>query len=210
MLEARAIRYGYDGTPLFRDFSLTVEAGERVAVQAPSGFGKTTLCRILAGYIEPDAGTVRVDGRALPRKGLSPVQMVMQHPETVVDPRLRMKQVLQEAGAISATLMENFQLEQRWLDRFAHELSGGELQRICLVRALASNPRYLIADEISTMLDAVTQATIWHALLEEAESRKLGMVIVTHSDALAQRVATRVVYLERQTGLEPATISLEG
>ncbi|MDR1358757.1 MAG: ATP-binding cassette domain-containing protein [Coriobacteriales bacterium] len=195
MLEARALSFGYGSKLLFKDCSLSVERGERVAVQAPSGFGKTTLCRILAGYTQPDEGKVLVDGRALPRKGRCPVQMIMQHPETVVDPRLRMQDVLEEAGEVSGALLESFQVDPRWLDRFAHELSGGELQRICLVRALATNPRYLIADELSTMLDAVTQASVWHALLKEAESRNLGMVIVTHATPLARRVATRVVDL---------------
>ena len=72
-------------------------------------------------------------------------------------------------------------------------LSGGELQRFCIVRALAASPRYLIADEISTMLDALTQAQIWRALLAEVETRGLGLVLTTHSAALAARIATRVV-----------------
>lgn len=197
MLEARHLSFSYTGKPLFSGFSLSVEAGERVALQAPSGYGKTTLCKLLAGYVEPAAGAVLVDGKPLPKKGVSPVQLIMQHPETAVDPRMRMNDTLKEAGALDKELIERFGIKADWLERFPHELSGGELQRFCIVRALAAEPRYVIADEISTMLDAVTQAKIWHALLVAADERGLGMVVVTHSQALTTRVATRVVDITR-------------
>ena len=199
MLEARRIAFGYPGAPLlYRDFSLTVSPGERVQLAAPSGAGKTTLARILAGYERPRAGEVLIDGAPLPRRGVCPVQLVGQHPELTVDPRQRMDAVLAEAGATpeeEARLRELLGIQDRWLTRFPHELSGGELQRFCIVRALAARPRYLIADEISTMLDAVTQARLWQALLAEADARDLGVVFVSHSPALSARIATRVVDL---------------
>ena len=199
MLEARRIAFGYPGAPLlYRDFSLTVSPGERVQLAAPSGAGKTTLARILAGYERPRAGEVLIDGAPLPRRGVCPVQLVGQHPELTVDPRQRMDAVLAEAGATpeeEARLRELLGIQDRWLTRFPHELSGGELQRFCIARALAARPRYLIADEISTMLDAVTQARLWQALLAEADARDLGVVFVSHSPALSARIATRVVDL---------------
>lgn len=199
MLEARRIAFGYPGAQLlYRDFSLAVSPGERVQLAAPSGAGKTTLARILAGYERPRAGEVLVDGAPLPRRGACPVQLVGQHPELTVDPRQRMDAVLAEAGATfeeEARLRELLGIQDRWLTRFPHELSGGELQRFCIARALAARPRYLIADEISTMLDAVTQARLWQALLAEADARDLGMVFVSHSPALSARIATRVVDL---------------
>ena len=91
--------------------------------------------------------------------------------------------------------MEELGIRREWMDRFPHELSGGELQRFCIARALGANPRYLIADEISTMLDALTQAQLWRFLRDEAERRGLGMVVVSHSPALLEQVATRVVDL---------------
>lgn len=214
MLEARNISFGYPGAakPLYENFSLAVEAGERVALSAPSGFGKTTLCRVLAGYERPWEGEVLVDGSPLPKHGACPVQMILQHPETAVDPRMRMAATLEEArgpfeGLTAAArngadpspealrLMEGLGIKRQWLTRFPHELSGGELQRFCVARALAANPRYLITDEISTMLDAVTQAQIWGFLLEELEQRDIGLVFVSHSAALTERIATRVVDL---------------
>lgn len=196
MLEARDITFGYgNGRLVLQGFDMQVAPGERVALAAPSGFGKTTACRLLAGYELPTSGQVLVDGRPLPRKGACPVQLVQQHPELAVDPRRRMETTLREAGDVQPELVERFGIRREWMSRFPHELSGGELQRFCIVRALAANPRYLVADEISTMLDAVTQAQIWHALVDECDARDLGMVLVTHSPALTSRVATRVVQL---------------
>ena len=207
MLEARAITFGYPGRPpLYRDFNLRVGSDERVALHAPSGFGKTTLCQMLAGYLRPSAGQVLVDGKPLPRRGVCPVQMIWQHPEHAVDPRMRMRATLAEAGVrIDAAgraddprhqrILEELGIQERWIARYPHELSGGELQRFCIARALAAAPRYLVADEISTMLDAVTQAHIWRVLLEESQAAGIGIVLVSHSPALTARVATRVLDL---------------
>ena len=211
MLEARDIAFAYPGkAPIYQGLDFSIEPGERVALQAPSGFGKTTLCRILAGYLQPTAGQVLLDGKALPKRGVCPVQLVWQHPEKAVDPRMRIAAMLAEAGvghkrlrslsddALSQThreLLNRLGIREKWLTRFPHELSGGELQRFCIARALAARPRYLIADEISTMLDALTQAQIWHVLLEESAAQNMGVILVSHSPSLTERVATRTVRL---------------
>ncbi len=95
-LEARDVSFSYGGAPVLQGVSLTVEPGRPIALSAPSGFGKTTLCRILAGYLQPHVGTVLVDGAPLPRRGPSPVQLIGQHPERALDPRLRMRDSLAE------------------------------------------------------------------------------------------------------------------
>lgn len=199
MLEARGITYAYPGAPapLYRDFDLAIGPDERVAISAPSGFGKTTLCRLLAGYERPQRGEVVVDGAPLPKRGTCPVQLILQHPETAVDPRMRMEQTLAEAGEVPQSLLDDLGIREKWLTRYPHELSGGELQRFCIARALAAAPRYLVADEVSTMLDAVTQAHIWRFLLSETRKRGIGLVFVSHSPALTERIATRVVQLAR-------------
>jgi len=197
VLELRDISFGYGReTPLYSGFSLSVEPGERVALVAPSGFGKTTLCRLAAGYELPWSGEVLCDGEPLPRKGACPVQLVGQHPELSVDPRLRMERTLEEAGDVSGELMGALGIRGEWLSRYPHELSGGELQRFCIARAIATNPRYLVADEISTMLDALTQAQIWRFLLDWQRESGAGILLVSHSPALLARLATREVMLE--------------
>ena len=206
MLEARGITYAHPGArePLYRDFDLAVGPGERVALSAPSGFGKTTLCRLLAGYERPQAGEILVDGAPLPKRGTCPVQLILQHPEAAVDPRMRMERTLAEAGEVPQGLLDDLGIQKRWLTRFPHELSGGELQRFCIARALMANPRYLAADEISTMLDAVTQAQIWRFLVTETKKRDVGLVFVSHSPALAERIATRTIDLGA-AGIQPSS-----
>ncbi len=198
-LEARDITFHYPGRkkkPVLKKFSIAIESGERVGLRAPSGRGKTTLCRLLAGYEKPQKGQVLLDGRPLAGyRGACPVQMVWQHPETVVDPLLRLKDTLAEAGEIELELTEKLHIEEGWLERFPTELSGGELQRFCLARALHSGTRFLLCDEISAMLDLVTQAQIWDLLLKESEKRDLGLLVVSHNEALMERVCTRVVDL---------------
>ncbi len=196
VLEARNISFAYNGSKtVLDDLSLRVESHERVALAAPSGTGKTTLARILAGYEKPNKGEILLDGSPLPNKGVYPVQMIWQHPEAAVDPRMRMQSTLEEAGAIDQALVEGLGIKSEWMSRYPHELSGGELQRFCIVRALTAKPKFLIADEISTMLDALTQAQIWHFLLDEVVKRDVGLVFVSHNSELTKRIATRVVKL---------------
>ena len=198
LLEARGISFSYGkGEPVLSGVDFAVASGERVALSAPSGCGKSTLCQVLAGYLEPSAGEVLVDG-APPVATLgrpNPVQLIWQHPEQAVDPYLRLGDTLAEAGDVPEDLMRGLGIQQRWLSRYPHEVSGGELQRCCVARALASHPRFVIADEMSTMLDAITQAQIWDFLLGYCEREGSGLVLVTHSEALSRRIATRTFAL---------------
>lgn len=203
-LEARGLSFAYPcGRSLFQGLDLTIRPGERVALEAPSGTGKTTLCRLLSGYLEPTAGFVRVDGAPLaPVSRLhgqaSPVQLLWQHPEQAFDPRMRMGESLAEVSAGHGELESlrcAFGVRDEWLSRLPHELSGGELMRFAMVRALATRPCYLIADEATAMLDAVTQAELWHVLLDLQGRDGWGLVLVSHSPDLVRRVATRRVRL---------------
>ena len=92
-------------------------------------------------------------------------------------------------------MLEAFGIERAWLNRFPRELSGGELQRFCVARALLSGADYLICDEISTMLDVITQAQIWRVILDQAAARHMGILAVTHNRNLAERIASRVITL---------------
>lgn len=203
-LEARGLSFAYPcGRSLFQGLDLTIRPGERVALEAPSGTGKTTLCRLLSGYLEPTAGFVRIDGAPLaPVSRLhgqaSPVQLLWQHPEQAFDPRMRMGESLAEVSAGHGELESlrcAFGVRDEWLSRLPHELSGGELMRFAMVRALATRPSYLIADEATAMLDAVTQAELWHVLLDLQGRDGWGLVLVSHSPDLVRRVATRRVRL---------------
>lgn len=198
MLQACDIEFSYGKTPILEGVSVVVEPGEKVALSAPSGRGKTTLCKILSGYEKPQKGAVLVDGAPLSCRGAAPVQMIWQHPERMLDPLMTMEKSLAECPCDAATLAalrEEIGVRDEWLTRRPHELSGGELQRVCIVRALACSPRYLICDEISAMLDALTQADLWKRLLRWVDDAGAGLVAVTHSPMLRDRIATRVVEL---------------
>lgn len=201
ILEARNLSFRYEnkGRQILEQFSLQADSNERVGIAAPSGFGKTTLCKLLAGYEQPETGEILLDGKPLQSyKGYCPVQMIWQHPEQAVNPRLRMKSVLEEGDQIDPKLMEKLGIEPDWLNRFPTELSGGELQRFCIARALGKRTRFLLADEISTMLDLITQSQIWHFLIEETQRREIGMIVVSHDAELVEKVCTRVVLLDKQ------------
>ena len=197
ILQASQIDFGYRHKTVLDDVNLTVKSGERVGLFAPSGRGKTTLCKLLAGYMQPKRGTVTLNGKPLSDyPGACPVQMIWQHPELALDPRIRLRQSLTEAGPIDQRLLDALHIQPAWLDRFPRELSGGELQRFCIARALAVPVRFLLCDEISAMLDLVTQAQLWQFLLEEAQARDIGLVIVSHNSALLDHLCTQIVSLE--------------
>ena len=169
-----------------------------MGLAAPSGFGKTTLCKILSGYEKPDRGEILLDGKTLDQYGsYCPVQLIWQHPEQAVNPRLRMKSVLEEGDQVDPSLVERLGIEKDWMNRFPVEISGGEMQRFCIARAMGKRTRFLLADEISTMLDLITQSQIWHFLIEETRRRQMGMIVVSHSPELLERVCTRVIDLQK-------------
>ncbi|SDN73443.1 peptide/nickel transport system ATP-binding protein [Psychrobacillus sp. OK028] len=193
-LEAKDVGFRYgDGPWLFQRVNVMLEPGEIVGITGPSGRGKTTFCRILAGFESPVEGTVHVNGAPLPKSGYHPVQMVLQHPEKATNPRWKMHKVLNEGYQPDKELLDLLGIEQEWLTRWPHELSGGELQRFCVARALGPNTRFLIADEMTTMLDANTQAQIWHAIMSIAKQREMGILVVTHESKLMQRLCHRVI-----------------
>ncbi len=197
-LEAKnlSFRYGRSSPWVLENRSLKIEAGERLALLAPSGYGKTTLALLLAGFLKPTKGEVLLDGNPLPEKGICPVQIILQHPEKAINPRWRLKKVLEESGQIDEELLFSLGIQPQWLDRFPRELSGGELQRFCVARALSCKPRFLICDEISTMLDGITQAQLWQVVLRQAETENMGLIAVTHNPHLAKRVCQRILDLQ--------------
>ena len=201
ILEAKNLSFCYEekGRQILNQFSLRADSSERVGIVAPSGFGKTTLCKLLAGYEEPERGEILLDGKQLQSyKGYCTVQMIWQHPEQAVPPRLRLRAVFEEGDQVDPALMEKLGIEPDWLNRFPTELSGGELQRFCIARALGKRTRFLLADEISTMLDLITQSQIWHFLIEETQRRGIGMIVVSHDAELVEKVCTRVVKLDKK------------
>ncbi|MDQ0256692.1 peptide/nickel transport system ATP-binding protein [Evansella vedderi] len=193
-LEARNVSFRYRRKKwLFRDINLTVQPGEVVGLAGPSGCGKTTLARILAGYEKPSNGTVLFNDAPLPKTGYHPIQLVFQHPEKAINPKWPMKAVLEEAGNLDVELLERLGIQENWLQRWPNELSGGELQRFCIARALGPGTQFLIADEMTTMLDTITQAQIWHGVMDIVRNRNIGIIIISHDTVLLKRLVSRYI-----------------
>lgn len=195
-LEARNIGFFYSrDARILHDVSLTLEQGHIVGLMGPSGRGKSTLGRIMAGHLSPMAGAVTLDGRSFPRTGFRPVQFLHQTPVFAMNPRWRISRILSEAGKPEPELVEALGIRERWLDRYPHELSGGELQRIALARAIHDRTRYIIADEITSMLDPIAQSRIWRVLADILRQRSVGILAISHDAPLLSRIADRIVCL---------------
>lgn len=196
-LKAKNINFKYtQDRYILKDIDFYVNSGEVVGLVAPSGFGKTTLAKILAGYIAPESGEVILQGCKREKNGYNPVQLIFQHPEKSVNPKWKMKKIINEAFTPSKELIEAMGIKEGWMNRWPSELSGGELQRFCVIRALSPETKFLIADEMTTMLDAITQAQIWNVVLDYAKKNDIGVVVISHEKALVDKICDRVVNLE--------------
>ena len=204
--EKLALRYRKDCW-LFNDLTIAVETCQILGLTGQSGCGKTSLGRVLAGYDQPEIGHVTLDGRSLPTSGYHPVQIVFQHPERAVNPRWKLQKTLSEGWNPPESLLDRLGIERNWLNRWPNELSGGELQRICIARALGQETRFLIADEMTTMLDAITQAQIWNSLLEIVKERQLGMIVISHDFDLIKKLSDDVVDWESLCIDQPALLN---
>ncbi|WP_350276376.1 ATP-binding cassette domain-containing protein [Kribbella sp. HUAS MG21] len=191
MLTAKDLWYRYSarGPWIVEGFSIELAPGEIIGLAGPSGSGKSTIGRLLAGLLTAGRGRIDTDPRV---GGPHPVQLVLQHPERAMNPHWKVRDILAEAGA-GDTPPEL--VSPAWRDRFPHEISGGELQRVNLARALLSNPRYLIADEITASVDALTQARIWSHLVDRARADDIGVLAISHDRELLAAVADRIVEL---------------
>ena len=199
LLKANNINFKYRGDKyILNDVSLTVDSGEIVGIVAPSGFGKTTLAKILAGYIKPDNGKVSLEGVHRKKGDFNPVQLIFQHPVKSVNPKWKMKKILNEAYEPSEEMIEAMGIKKEWLNRWPSELSGGELQRFCVLRALSPKTKFLIADEMTTMLDAITQAQIWQVVIKYCKDNNIGLIVISHDKDLVNRICDRIINLEEK------------
>ncbi len=199
MLKGENLSFRYDDRQpwILQGIDIEVAPGEIVGLSGPSGFGKTTLGKLLAGYLTPTQGKVTLNGQHLLHRGYSPVQLIFQNPELAVNPRWRIGKILNEGLPPSNDLLKALSIHNSWLTRWPHELSGGELQRIAVARSLGSRTQYLIADEMTAMLDANTQALIWQAVIGYTRQHNLGLLVISHEEPLLKRLCSRLIDLTK-------------
>ncbi len=199
------------------DVSLTVEEGEVVALVGESGAGKSTLARLILGLEKPDAGTVRFDGRDLAslsrrelRQARHRMHLVLQDPYQSLHPGLRVDSLVAEPLALRGTpraarseavrgAVDQVALHPAadFCRRFPHQLSGGQRQRVALARALVAEPKLVIADEPTSMLDASLCAGILELILGIRDKFGTAFVYITHDLALARWVSDRMVVMHQ-------------
>lgn len=206
MLTATGITAGYGrGPDVLTDVSLTLEPGRIIGVQGPSGCGKSTLIRVLALLHRPRAGEVHLDGEPVHRfrYAASPdlrrrVGVVFQHPRAAADPRHTLRRIVSAHLAPDASpdaadhLADRVGLTPDLLNRRPHEVSDGQLQRACLARTLGSDPRYLLCDEMTAMLDASSAATLIHLIRAEVDKGTRAALLVSHDESLLKAACDEV------------------
>ncbi|MFD3440370.1 ABC transporter ATP-binding protein [Streptomyces sp. NPDC058685] len=212
MFELQEITAGYDrGRPVVRDASLTLAPGEAVGLLGPSGCGKSTLARVAALLHRPCSGRVVIDGEAArgwrhtaPRAQRTAIGVVFQQPRLSADPRLPLRDLIaeplratgrrDEAVRRTRELADRVGLTGELLGRRPHEVSDGQLQRACLARALVLEPRWLICDEMTAMLDASTTAALVAVVEHYRREQGAGLLAVGHDRTLLERWCDRTVH----------------
>jgi len=197
-----------------RDVSLSVGKGETLGLVGESGCGKSTLARSVLRLIEPAAGSVSLNGKdviRLGREGLRTLrrdaQMVFQDPYASLNPRLPVHELVTEPARIhalvsardqrdlAAELIRSVGLEEDAIDRYPHQFSGGQRQRLCIARALSVRPKLIVADEPVSALDVSIARQVTDLMLELQEKEDISFLFISHDIAVVERVSHRIAVM---------------
>ncbi len=198
-----------------KDASVSLSPGELTIIVGESGSGKTTLARMMAGIIAPDEGSVLLDGKnAAPparrkdRSLCSRIQMVLQDGKSALDPRFSVYRSIaepirnlmhlrkEEERKLVFSLMERTQLPAEFSDRLPAELSGGQQKRVCIARALATSPEYLIFDEAVSGLDVLLKEKILELIEDIHKQTGAATLMITHDMDIALYMADRIIVMK--------------
>ena len=184
--------------------SFELKEGEVLGVVGESGSGKTTIARVLVGLQKSTSGKVLLDesgaqGTARPTAGERiRVAMVFQDPLGSLNPRQTVRAMLEEVSKEDPVkLLEEVGLDESCLDKYPHEFSGGQRQRLCIARAIARKPRILICDEAVSALDLSIRSQILDLLIELKKRLSLSLIFITHDLGVVKYIADRVLVMNR-------------
>ena len=199
------------GVRAVQPVSFEIATGETLGLVGESGCGKSTLARMLVGLLEPTEGMIEIEGRALdnanPAEFGKLIQYVFQDPQSSLNPRKTIRQVMEaplkllhdmskpDRSKRVSEIFESVNLREEFLDRYPHEFSGGQAQRIGIARALAANPRIMILDEPVSALDVSVQAQVLNLLAELKPKFSLTYLFITHDLAVVEAVSDRIIVL---------------
>jgi peptide/nickel transport system ATP-binding protein len=208
-----------------QDVDIAIRRGETLGIVGESGSGKSTVARCIARLVDPSSGRVRIDGlevATLPHRRLREmrrtVQIVFQDPYRSLNPRRTVGASIvegpmnfglsrEEALARARSLMDLVRLDPASLDRYPHEFSGGQRQRICIARALAMEPKLLVADEPVSALDVSVQAQVLKLLDEIRQRLALTMLFITHDLRVAAKVCDRIAVMHQGRVVEEGPVA---
>jgi peptide/nickel transport system ATP-binding protein len=216
ILRVDTVDAAYGALKVLHGVSIQVPRGRTVAVVGESGSGKSTLARVITGLLPPSTGAITFDGKRLaPRlkerdkKLLRRIQMIYQMPDTALNPRRRVRDILgrpleHHLGLTGSArhnrileLLHMIELDERFLERFPGELSGGQKQRICIARALAINPELIICDEVTSALDQLVAEEILKMLLRLQKELGVSYLYITHDLATVKAIADEIVVMHQ-------------
>jgi ABC-type glutathione transport system ATPase component len=220
VVELHGLRFQYPGASrlhsdqwILRDLDLEIERGTTLGIIGESGAGKSTLVRILCGLLNAGEGSASYKGREIsdwlksdPREFRRQNQMVFQSPANSFDPRMLIRRSLAEpVRSIErrkpgrdelTTWLAGVGLGPEALERYPHQLSGGQLQRVALARALSLGPNVLYADEPTSALDVSVQAQVLNLLMDLGSRLGLTLVMVSHDLAVISRLCEKMVVMQ--------------
>ncbi|AQQ40467.1 MULTISPECIES: dipeptide ABC transporter ATP-binding protein [Burkholderia] len=225
-VDALTKRYGERDAPAAVDgVSFSLARGETLGIVGESGSGKSTVARIVLGLVEPDAGTVTLDGQpwngipeAARRTRRARLQLIAQDPYSSFDPRYSVGRIIGEGLEVAGLhgdarrrrvlqLLDEVQLGAACFDRYPRELSGGQRQRVAIARAFASNPALLVADEPVSALDVSIQAQMLDLLADLQAEHGTAMLFISHDLGVVHHVADRILVMRRGRVVESGPVT---
>lgn len=207
VLEVKHLKKSFGDKIILNDINFTIDAGECLCVVGRSGCGKSTLAKIIARFIPADSGEIFLDRQNITaEKNLKSVyakmQMIFQLPEESFDPRKTLGQSIAEPlknfnfkniDERIKNLLAEVGLTPDFVEKYPHEVSGGQCQRAAIARAISISPKLLICDEATSALDVTTQAQIINLLNKLRTEKQLAMLFITHDLKILERIGDKVL-----------------